>query len=56
MGTHWVSLFVKTKYTVYFDSFGVEHIRKEINKFIRSKELGSLSLIMIRQSRVLLHV
>ena len=26
--------------TVYFDSFGVEHILKEINKFIRSKELG----------------
>ena len=40
-GTHWVSLFVKPKYTVYFDSFGVEHIPKEINKFIRSKELGS---------------
>ena len=38
--THWVSLFVKPKYTVYFDSFGVEHIPKEINKFIRSKELG----------------
>ena len=41
-GTHWVSLFVKPKYTVYFDSFGVEHIPKEINKFIRSKELGSV--------------
>ena len=49
-GTHWVSLFVKPKYTtkssslestVYFDSFGVEHIPKEINTFIRSKELGS---------------
>ena len=47
--THWVSLFVKPKYTtesssskrtVYFHSFGVEHIPKEINKFIRSKELG----------------
>ena len=34
-GTHWISLFVKTKYTVSFDSFGVEHILKEINKFIR---------------------
>ena len=33
-GTHWVSLFVKPKYTVYFDSFGVEHIPKEINKYI----------------------
>ena len=49
-GTHWVSLFVKPKYTtelsslertIYFDSFGVEHIPKEVNKFIRSKELGS---------------
>ena len=39
-GIHWVSLFVKPKYTVYFDSFGVEHILKEINQFIRSKELG----------------
>ena len=39
-GTHWVSLFVKAKYTVYFNSFGVEHIPKELNKFIRSKELG----------------
>ena len=29
-GTHWVSLFVKPKYTVYFDSFGVEHIPKEL--------------------------
>ena len=33
-GTHWVALFVKPKYTVYFDSFGIEHIPKEINKFI----------------------
>ena len=28
-GTHWVSLFVKPKYTVYFDSFGIEHIPKD---------------------------
>ena len=35
-GTHWVSLFVKPKHAVYFDSFGVE----DIPKFIRSKELG----------------
>ena len=40
-GTHWVSLFVKTNEVIYFDSFGIEHIPKEINKFIRSKELGS---------------
>ena len=33
-GTHWIALFVKPKYTVYFDSFGAEHIPKEVNKFI----------------------
>ena len=47
-GMHWVSLFVKPKYTtgssssehtVYFDSFGVEHIPKEINKFIGNKKI-----------------
>ena len=43
-GTHWVSLFVKPKYTVYFDSFGVEHILKEINKFIDNKKLKQLYL------------
>ena len=30
MGTHWIALFVKPKYTVYFESFGIEHIPKEI--------------------------
>ena len=38
-GTHWVSLFVKPKYTVYFDSFVAEHIPKEINKFIGNKKI-----------------
>ena len=39
IGTNWIDLFVKPKYTVYFDSFGVEHISKEINKFISNKEI-----------------
>ena len=30
IGTHWIALFVKAKYTVCFDSFGLEHISKEI--------------------------
>ena len=38
-GTHWIALFVKPKYTVYFDSFGIEHIPKEINKFVGNKEI-----------------
>ena len=33
-GTHWDSLFVKANKVIYFDSFGIEHISKEINKFI----------------------
>ena len=37
IGTNWIALFVKPKYTVYFDSFGVEHIPKEIKKIIGSK-------------------
>ena len=36
-GTHWASFFVKPKYAVCFDSFGAEHIPKEINKFIRNE-------------------
>ena len=43
-GTHWVALFVKPKYRVYFGSFGIEHIPKEINKCIRSKELRAKAL------------
>ena len=33
---HWVSLFVKANKIIYFDSFGIEHIPKEINKFINN--------------------
>ena len=35
-GTHWDSLFVYNNDVTYFDSFGVEHIPKEINAFIDS--------------------
>ena len=37
-GTHWVSSFVKTNEAIYFDSFGIEHIPEEINKFIGNKK------------------
>ena len=40
-GTHCFFLFVKTNEAIYCDSFGIEHIPKEIYKFIHSKELGS---------------
>ena len=40
-GTHWITLFVKTNEAIYFDSFGIEHIPKEINKFIGNKNMIS---------------
>ena len=36
VGTHWVALYVNNKSVGYFDSFGVEHIPKEIMEFIES--------------------
>ena len=38
-GTHWISLYVKNNDITYFDSFGVEHIPKEIKKFIDNKNI-----------------
>ena len=29
-GTHWIALYVNGNNIAYFDSFGIEHIRKEI--------------------------
>ena len=39
LGTHWIALYVKNNEVIYFDGFGVEHISKEIKKFIRNKEI-----------------
>ena len=32
IGTHWIALYVNDNNVTYFDSFGVEHIPKEIKK------------------------
>ena len=34
IGTHWIALYMNGNAVTYFDSFGVEHISKEIKKFI----------------------
>ena len=34
IGTHWVALYINNNDVTYFDSFGVEHIPKEIKTFI----------------------
>ena len=38
IGTHWVALYVNNKTATFFDSFGVEHITREIKKFIARKK------------------
>ena len=37
VGTHWIALFCRKNEIVYFDSFGVEHVPKETEKFIGHK-------------------
>ena len=39
IGTHWVALYVNNNDVTYFDSFGVEHIPKEIKAFINNKNI-----------------
>ena len=42
IGTHWIALWVNNNNVTYFDSFGVEHIPKEIKEFI-NRPLSSAS-------------
>ena len=39
IGTHWIALYINNKTVTYFDSFGVEHIPKEIKKTINNKNI-----------------
>ena len=39
IGTHWVALHVNNNDVTYFDSFGVEHIPKEIKEFVKKKNI-----------------
>ena len=39
IGTHWIALYVNGNNIIYFDSFGVEHIPKEIRKLIGKRNL-----------------
>ena len=43
IGTHWIALYVNDNNVTYFDSFGVEHISKEIRRFIGNKNIISNS-------------
>ena len=39
VSTHWTALFCDKSEIVYFDSFSVEHVRKEIKEFIGNKNI-----------------
>ena len=39
VGTHWIALYVKNNDITYFNSFGVEHIPKEIKAFIKNRNI-----------------
>ena len=52
IGTHWIALYVKNNDITYFDSFGVEHIPKEIIKFIGRPSSFVLHLAMLRFIRM----
>ena len=39
IGTHWVALHLNSNNDIYFDSFGKEHIPKEIKAFIGNKNI-----------------
>ena len=41
IGTHWIVLYVNKKTVTYFDSLGIEHIPKEVKKFIGNKNIIS---------------
>ena len=41
IGTHWIALYVNHKTVTYFDSFGIEHIPKEVKKFIGNRNIIS---------------
>ena len=39
VGTHWIALYCEQSEIIYFDSFGVEHVPKEVEKFIGHKNI-----------------
>ena len=50
IGTQWLVLYVNANNIVYFDSFRVEHIPKEIKKFIGNKNIINIYRIEAYES------
>ena len=39
VGTHWIALYYRNIESIYFDSFGVEHVPKETEKITGHKNI-----------------
>ena len=39
VGTHWIALYITTIEIIYFDSFAIEHVSKEVEKLIGNKNI-----------------
>ena len=39
VGTPWIALYLLNNDAIYFDSFGVEHVPKELGHFIGNKNI-----------------
>ena len=48
IGTHWVALYAQNNDVTHFDSFGVEHIPKEIKTFVGDKNVKTYSKSIFR--------
>ena len=48
VGTHWIALYVKNNEVIYFDSFAVEHVPKEIKRFIEHKNTHKKNIFRIQ--------
>ena len=50
VGTHWIALFCNRNEIAYFDSFGVEHVPEEINKFVENKTIATIFRVQAKNS------
>ena len=50
IGTHWIVFYPLNNGVTYFDSFSLEHIPKEIKKFIQNKNIKNIFRIQEYES------
>ena len=53
VGTHWIAFYVKNNEVIYFDSFVVEHVPKEIKRFIGHKNIKTNIFIIQADNSVI---